>query len=110
MCTFYSVAVPESGDARGIKSVIENQLTNMNITIKRQLVGACADGASVNFGVKSGVLTQLKSEQPSLVAVHCTAHRLELALKDAFSGTYFNEVGIHLSSFKRKVKLDCDQK
>ena len=89
------MAAPESADATGIKKVIELELTKMNINIKKQLVGASADGTSVNFGVKSGVITQFKSDQPSLITVHCTAHRLELALKDAFSGTYFSEVAIY---------------
>lgn len=52
-------------------------------------IGAGADGAAVNFGVHRGMMTQLKVDLPWLVAVHCVAHRLELAIKDAFKDSYF---------------------
>ena len=49
------------------------------------LVCTCADGASVNFGSKRGALTMMKSEdRPWLLMIHCCAHRIELAVKDAF--------------------------
>ena len=38
----------------------------------------------------------MKRDLPWLVAVHCMNHRLELAAKDAFSSTYFNEVATML--------------
>ena len=43
---------------------------------------AC-DGASVMLGSKAGVGALLRREQPCLISIHCMAHRLELALKDA---------------------------
>jgi hypothetical protein len=48
-----------------------------------KLVGMGSDGASVMLGSKNGVAAKLRALQPSLVAVHCYAHRLELAFKDA---------------------------
>ena len=42
-----------------------------------------SDGASVMLGKKSGVLVLLKEQQPSLIGIHCSAHRLELCYKDA---------------------------
>ena len=42
-----------------------------------------SDGASVTLGKKSGVLALLKEQQPSLIGIHCSAHRLELYYKDA---------------------------
>ena len=100
----------ESADAKNIKALIDQQLKAMNINLKTQLVGASADGASVNFGSETGVLTQFKSEQPSLVTIHCTTHRLELALKDAFKGTYFSEVHLikyyfNCSAFKYNLPI-----
>ena len=47
----------------------------------KKLVGS--DGASVNTGKTNGVAAKLKAEIPVLVGVHCHAHRLELAYKDA---------------------------
>ena len=48
-----------------------------------KLVAMGSDGASVMLGKKSGVLALLKEQQPSLIGVHCSAHRLELCYKDA---------------------------
>lgn len=49
------------------------------------LVSACADGASVNMGRLNGALTTLKREnRPWLLIIHCSAHRIELAVKDTF--------------------------
>ena len=50
---------------------------------RTKVVSATADGANVNMGVYSGVLTQMKREREWLVKIHCVNHRLELALKDA---------------------------
>ena len=41
-----------------------------------------ADGASVNFGKYSGLLTQQKENHPWVITIHCIAHSAELALKD----------------------------
>ena len=57
-------------------------------------IGAGADGAAVNFGVNRGMMAQLRNEMPWLIAVHCVAHRLELAVKDAFKNSFFsNQAG-----------------
>ena len=52
-------------------------------TFLSKLVAMGSDGASVMLGKKSGVLVLLKEQQPSLIGVHCSAHRLELCYKDA---------------------------
>ena len=49
---------------------------------REKVVSATADGANVNMGIYSGVLTQMKQERDWLVIIHCANHRLELALKD----------------------------
>ena len=63
----------------------------MRLPIEDSCVGTGADGASVNFGAKKGVLTLLGEKKPWMVKVHCVAHRLELALGQAFKGTYFSD-------------------
>ena len=90
--TFCSISCPDVGDAGGVKKALDELLTKMDICSKTQLVGASADGAAVNFGCRTGVLSQFENECPWLVTIHCTAHRLELALKDAFKNTYFTKV------------------
>ena len=42
-----------------------------------------SDGASVMTGKRNGVAAKLKQMQPSLVSVHCVAHRLALAVSEA---------------------------
>ena len=55
-----------------------------------KLVSCTADGASVNFGVYRGVLTQMREDQqPWMLSIHCVNHRLELAVKDAMKSEPF---------------------
>lgn len=46
-------------------------------------VSATADGAAVNFGQYSGLLTRMKESRPWMIAIHCINHRTELAVKDS---------------------------
>ena len=55
-------------------------------------VGLGGDGCSTNRGAISGVQALFKKEFPWFSFSWCVAHRLELALKDALSTTYFKEV------------------
>ena len=47
------------------------------------LVSSTADGAAVNFGRYSGLLTRMKMSRPWLLTIHCVNHRTELAVKDS---------------------------
>ena len=51
---------------------------------QKKIVSCTADGASVNFGQHTGVLTQIKRDRPWLLTIHCVNHRVELAVKSAF--------------------------
>ena len=42
-----------------------------------------SNGASAMVGIHNGMSTQLKREQPTLISVHCVAHRLSLAVTQA---------------------------
>lgn len=78
-----------------IKSFLDIGLDNF----KERLIGFMSDGASVNFGQKAGLLTKLReSEMPWIIGIHCPNHRLELAIKDAFKGTAFDEICTLLSN------------
>ena len=46
------------------------------------MILSTADGASVNFGKYSGLLTQQKENRPWVITIHCIAHSAKLALKD----------------------------
>lgn len=57
-----------------------------------KLVSCTADGASVNFGHISGLLTRISRERDWLLKIHCANHRVELAVKAAFKGSRFAQV------------------
>jgi hAT family C-terminal dimerisation region len=61
----------------------------VSILVLRQLIGFCSDGASAMTGAFSGVATLLKQKYPNVIAFHCMAHRLELAVKDAVDEVNF---------------------
>jgi len=70
---------------------------------EKKIVGFGSDGARVMLGKNAGVVTKFKAEQPCLQAVHCYAHRLELAYKDAMKAVKlyekFNQLLITLYYF-----------
>lgn len=74
-------------DAVSIKRAIEKQVvSNLGLEMEefnKKLVGFGSDGANVMVGKNNGVAALLKREQPCLQSVHCMAHKLELAFKDA---------------------------
>ena len=89
---FFCVAlenVDDYGDATAdyLKKSIENALlTKLKMSaesVKCKMVSAVADGASVNMGCKTGMLTQLKSEREWLLTIHCICHRVELSFRDS---------------------------
>lgn len=71
-------------------------------TYHYKLISATADGASVNFGKYTGVLTQLGETRIWLLKVHCVNHRVELAVKDTFkeAGTFKKVDEFYQSMYK----------
>ena len=55
---------------------------------EKKIVGTGTDGVSTMLGKNKGFLVKLRQglDRPELVAVHCSAHRNELAYKDAARG------------------------
>ncbi len=60
-----------------------------------------ADGANVNFGHLSGLLTRIGKEREWLLKVHCANHRVELAVKGAFKGSGFEVVDEFINKILR---------
>ena len=90
---FLSLEEPPNAKAPGILAALDNAFAKFGIpNWKEKLLGFCSDGASVNFGQVRGVSALLKAQSPWIVSVWCLAHRLELAVKDAFKGTYMDTV------------------
>ena len=61
--------------------VIKDIMVRLNIQLEN-CRGQTYDGASNMLGKKSGVATQILSEQPKAVVTHCQGHSLSLAVKD----------------------------
>eukprot|EP00795_Rhopilema_esculentum_P015033 gene15033-6194_t len=74
----------------------------------KSMVAATADGASVNFGIYQGVLTQLKTARPWLLTVHCVSHRVELVVKDAMKMKPFEEVDQFYQANKALLERSSD--
>ena len=65
------------------------------------LIRAGADGA----GVRNGLMQKIREDScPWLVTIHCIAHRLELAIKDALKQSVFSEVS-YWHHFSYSIKL-----
>ena len=57
--------------------------------LSRQLIGFCTDGDSCITGQFQGVATLLRNKYSNVVAFHCMAHRLELAVKNSVDSVNF---------------------
>ena len=84
---FVGVKNVAKGDAQGIEEAISTLFTQFfgGRTWERKLVGTGTDGASNMLGKNNGFVARLRARlnRPELVGVHCSAHRNELAYKDA---------------------------
>ena len=89
---YFKIVRIDDAHAVGIKSTLLETFAKYDIDLTHKIVGFMADGASVNFGRKNGLVALLKNPCPWLIAVHCFNHRLELAAKDAFKKTYFENI------------------
>ena len=62
-----------------------------------KLAGFNVDGASVNTGIHKGLAQLLHELTPRLNVVHCFNHCFELAIKDAFKATSFEDINTLLN-------------
>ncbi len=73
-------------NAHAIKAAFDDALQSVGMDADQvfaKLVSCSSDGASVMLGKVNGVMKKLQEHQPAMLIVHCLAHRLELAFKDA---------------------------
>ncbi|VDI54723.1 Hypothetical predicted protein [Mytilus galloprovincialis] len=83
---FVNTAYVAKSDASGIIEAMKRSVEKLDVPwddFTKKLVGMGSDGASVMLGCNNGVAAHLRRIQPVMVAVHCYAHKLELAFKDA---------------------------
>jgi hypothetical protein len=74
----------------GLKRAVTEYLQVPWETFVPKLVGLGCDGASVMTGKKGGLGALLRKDSPTMLTVHCFAHRLELAFKDSSKGAAKN--------------------
>lgn len=91
-CSFISLVACEDETAQGIKNTIVSTLDTFVPEWRQKLTAVSFDGASVNMGPISGVSTQFKEDCPGLIAVQCVAHKLELAVSDAFKKVKYVDI------------------
>jgi len=85
-------------DSSSLKDGIDSIFTgdgHLLCTMYRDKVVSCtSDGASVNTGAKQGLMVKMSrdSDRPWLLPIHCVNHRVELAAKDAFTDSIFQDI------------------
>ena len=79
---FLAVSELEAADADGILACIKACLLQHNLNIAN-CVAFASDGASVMTGRINGVIAKLRDMCPIVAAVHCIAHKLQLAIVHA---------------------------
>lgn len=86
---FLKIAEPESTTGRDLFKLVQSTVEELDLVeiTNEKLVGFTCDGASNMVGRLQGAATLLKNVHPALVIIHCLAHRLELAYKDAIKRT-----------------------
>jgi hypothetical protein len=96
-CFFLGLVDCETADAKGIFDAIMRALKFSKMTREEfllKMVSFAGDGASVNTGVKNGLLALFRERvNKSIVMIQCMSHRVELAFKEAMkTGTLYSKV------------------
>lgn len=80
------VELTDGVDAESIYNALMTSLHEAgmdDVFLKTRLISIATDGAAALTGKNSGLVVRLKEKFPNVQSVHCMAHRLELAVKDA---------------------------
>lgn len=87
---FLSVESSSKADAQGIFRLVKQALTKqLDASLEEifpKMTSLGSDGAAVMLGKRGGLVKLLQDLQPSLIGVHCLAHRLELCFKKVIQG------------------------
>lgn len=120
MCFYRLIEASSDVTAKGLYESISKAFESENVDfsgyMKRNLVGYVSDGEPVMSGHRGGLLSYFQANTDNFVfAVHCMAHRLELAIEKAFKSIpyferfekFINELFqfYNLNSSKRKSHL-----
>lgn len=85
-----SLEEPDDADAEGLKKALENSISKLELTVDRKdhELGLCSDGAAVNLSLFEKVKADVGDHY---IQTWCPSHRLELAIKDAFTESQLNK-------------------
>ena len=87
---YFSIESVKVADSVGLEEFLENAFLRFGFkNYYDKLVGLNLDGASVNMGRMNGLGKLVRDEAPWVEIVHFFNHRLELAIKDAFTTAKF---------------------
>ena len=78
---FVGIYCVDSIEADNLVATLKDTLLRMNLPIGN-CRGQCYDGASNMCGIRKGVATQIRSEEPRSIFIHCYGHALNLAAGD----------------------------
>ena len=102
---FLAVRELKATRAVEIYEAITSALKDKNLPLE-QLVGMATDGAAVMLGVRNGVTTKFKQDQPTMITTHCMAHRLQLVSEKAANQVpYLVKYIAILNSFAKALKF-----
>ena len=76
-----ALANSKSADAQTLFTILTSKLQELKLTTEK-CSSFVSDGANVMLGARSGLATQLKELNPTLISVHCICHKLALACAD----------------------------
>lgn len=120
MCFYRLVEASSDVTAKGlyesISKAFESEKVDFRNYVKRNLIGYVSDGEAVMSGHRGGLLSYFQANTDNFVyAVHCMAHRLELAIVKSFKiipyfarfEKFINDLFqfYNLNSSKRKAHL-----
>ena len=75
----------ESTTSEALFNIVKDALTRAQLPMN-SLRGQCYDGAANMSGEFTGVQARVKAVEARAVFIHCTAHRLNLVVKEALDG------------------------
>ena len=92
--SYFAIERPRKVDAKGLFDCLQSSLSRIGIQgisadQCKLLIGIGTDGASANIA-RGGLKGLVEKEIPWLYWSWCLAHRVELAVKDALKGTFFD--------------------
>ncbi|KAH7444814.1 hypothetical protein KP509_02G093100 [Ceratopteris richardii] len=82
---FMGITCINDGRGKTIYDAIKSFLIEKGHDLQK-LIGIATDGASAMIGSEIGLISFLKKDYPSFIAIHCIAHREALAIADASKG------------------------